>query len=209
MKKILSSVVMGLAFISMVGCSSVPKEPAKFVQLTDVQKIVKDGVVYSKKSYASGIPWNSEYVVTAKHVDFAKNSVFKAPGKIDLQFLKQNDSNVVKPQWRDRQPEEAITIIGLDKTGKTHTVSGKDLNVSTQDGNSINYITSAITVGGQSGGPVFGQDGKVIGMLVGISNGKNASGKMDSSLAGKGSEFSLYIPYAVIQEEWNTFQKNK
>ena len=203
MRKIFSLFAV-VASISLVGCAT---EPSKYVEFENTTKFAKNGNIYTKKDIASGIRWNNEYVVTAKHVTFAKDIVYKSYGELDLQFVKKSATNVVLPQWRERQAGEAVSIIGVSQSGKTQIATGKDLDVYTEEGNSINYITTAVTVGGQSGGPVFGHDGKVIGMLVGITNGKDASGKKTKALTNKGEEFSLYIPYSVIESEWNKFQK--
>lgn len=193
-----------VASLSLIGCAT---EPTKYVQFQNITKISKNGSIYTQKDMASGIRWNNDYVVTAKHVTFAKDIEYKSYGELDLQFVKNSGNNVILPQWRERQAGETVSIIGVSQSGKTQIATGKDLDVYTEEGNSINYITTAVTVGGQSGGPVFGYDGKVIGMLVGITNGKDASGKKTKALIDKGEEFSLYIPYSVIESEWNKFQK--
>jgi hypothetical protein len=193
-----------VASLSLVGCAT---EPSKYVEFENTTKFVKNGTIYTKKDMASGIRWNNDYVVTAKHVTFAKDIEYKSPGELDLQFVKNSGNNVILPQWRERQAGESVSIVGVNQSGKTKIVTGKDLDIYSEQGNSINYLTTAVTVGGQSGGPVFGHDGKVIGMLVAITNGKDADGNKDQALANKGEQFSLYIPYSVIEAEWNKFQK--
>lgn len=206
MRKIVSAFIFVLAF-SLVGCVSVPKEPAKFVEFEHSSKFVKNGTIYTKTDMASGVQWNKDYVVTAKHVSFADGIVYKSGGELDLQFVKKAVDNVIVPKWRDRKAGENVTIIGVSQSGKVKEAKGKDLDIYSEKGNSINYLTTAVTVGGQSGGPVFSDDGHVIGILVAITDGKDANGNLDPSLKGKGKEFSLYIPYEVIQKEWNKYQK--
>lgn len=196
-----------LFVLALVGCSSVHKEPSKYVEFQDSKTSIEGNQRITEKFFASGIQWNKDYVVTAKHASFIENSVYKAGGNTDVQFIKKSADNVLIPQWRNRVADESITVIGNSSTGKEKVVSGKDLNVSSGDDQSIVYVSSAPTVGGQSGAPVFGIDGKVIGMLVGSSNGINESGKMDSALNGKGKVFSIYIPYEVINKEWEKFNK--
>lgn len=158
--------------------------------------------------FGSGIQWNNDYVVTAKHVNFVEGSAYQCGEGCEVQFIKHK-AVVAVPAWREVVAEENMTFVGIDKTFKPRSGSGKDLDRVTKT-TSIQQVVAkmsmSITVGGMSGGPAYGDDGKVIGMLTGGVSGLKNDGTTDEGLAAKGNDFSVYLPYSVIQAEWNKFQ---
>ena len=60
------------------------------------------------------------------------------------------------------------------------------------------YASNAKVGEGQSGGPVVGEDGKVLGIIIGRTVLTSKSGEKFNS--------SVYIPYSVIKNEWEKFK---
>ena len=149
--------------------------------------------------HGSGAQWNADYVVTAKHVNFVENSAYLCKTGCDLQFVKRKSAGAV-PVWRDVVSLEKLTFVGIDKTDTLQNKSGVDLNIITKtDANSsINIrLVSTPTLGGMSGGPAYGKDGSVVGILTG-------GVSMDGA-----NEQAVMVPYEVIKAEWLKFQSTQ
>lgn len=184
-----------------------------YIKVESSYSYIENGHKVTMNKYGSGVRWNNEYIVTAKHVDFISGSVYKCSHNCDLQFVKK-EANGVIPQWRERIPSEDITIVGNSPGSKTIISKGNDLNLKyyvsntkvesapykKEEVNALVYASSAKVIQGQSGGPVFGHNGDVIGMVIGNTILTNVK-------TGQEFEVSLYIPYSIIEKEWLKFQK--
>lgn len=153
----------------------------------------------TQKGTASFTQWNEEYAVTASHVAWVNDVAFTCEAGCDLKFFKHKATGPVI-EWRNRVPNEEVVAVGLneDRIGQVRT--GKDINISVRlSDNSpyIYYTHSAKTQGGMSGGPVYGKDRKVIGMILGsttvVENGTTRYA-------------SVYMPYSLVQQQWAKFQ---
>lgn len=173
----------------------------------------KNNKTYVQHDYGSGVRWNKDYIVTAKHVSFVEGSIYQCSENCDLQFIKKSDNSKNIPEWREPITSENVVISGnhgygrlIDSKGKTFhqdffVNQGKVLNYleNERQKNSLVYATTAKVYPGQSGGPVTGEDNKVIGILIGetqVSDNKNRNFKV-----------SIFIPYHVIKQEWIVFNK--
>lgn len=186
-----------------------------YIKIESSYSYVENGRKFTMNEYGSGVRWNSEYIVTAKHVDFISGSVYKCSHNCDLQFVKKDSTDGI-PQWRERIPLEDVTIVGNSPGSKTIISKGNDLNLKyyvsntkvesapykKEEVNALVYASSAKVIQGQSGGPVFGHNGDVIGMVVGNTILTNVK-------TGQEFEVSLYVPYSIIEREWLKFQKRK
>lgn len=201
-----------IGLMLLVSCVASAEE--NYVKFEAIQTYEEGDRVLTEHDYGSGVRWNNDYVVTAKHVGFAQNSVYKCSENCDLQFVKRKVvGNGVVPEWRESVATEKVTIIGNSIGGKTVVSKGRDINryfyvasgkiesrpEKANQKNAIVYASTAEIVDGQSGGPVFSDDGKVVGMLIG-----------KTILTGKGGEkytVSVYVPYSVIKAEWEKYKK--
>ncbi len=153
----------------------------------------------TRNDFGSGVQWNEDYVVTAKHVSFADNSAYKCQEGCDIQFVKRKANDSI-PVWRDLVAGEVVTFIGIDQTSKIQVISGHDLNIQTHtSSNSTVFANLALTqtFGGMSGGPAYAYDGKVVGMLTGGSNLED------------GQPVTVYLSYEVVKAAWDKFQRTQ
>lgn len=163
--------------------------------------VSKDGQLFkeTKLDFGSGIRWNEDYIVTAKHVAFVENSVYKCKEGCDIQFVKSKNPKQ-SPVWRKHVAGEKITFLGIDQNSKLQAISGNDLNIETTTTTNtavIANLSSNKTFGGMSGGPAYATDGKVVGMLTGGATLEN------------GEPVTVYLSYEVIKSAWDNFQKTQ
>lgn len=202
-------ILVVVAALVIVGCAS--PSPYNYVRMEKTTSFTENGVRYTKADIGSAVQWNEDYVVTAKHVDYVDGIEYKCGEGCDLQFVKKKAKGPI-PQWRERVANENVTIVGTNMQKRVVVAKGKDLDIYTTSNKNTNtdvYLSTAVTEGGMSGGPVFGDDFKVVGILTGATNGTDVEGNKVPELVGKGDAFSIYIPYSTIQAEWNKFQSSK
>lgn len=205
----LKQILVVVAALVIVGCAS--PSPYNYVRMEKTTSFTENGVRYTKADIGSAVQWNEDYVVTAKHVDYVDGIEYKCDEGCDLQFVKKKAKGPI-PLWRERIANEEVTIVGTNMNKRVVVAKGKDLDIYSTSSSNMNtnvYVSTAITEGGMSGGPVFENDLKVVGILTGATNGIDVEGNKLPELVGKGDVFSLYIPYSTIQAEWDKFQAMK
>lgn len=150
----------------------------------------------------SFIQMNEHYAMTAKHISTLKHHDYECSTGCDLVFFKHEDKNFKPYQWRRPVINESVTQVGITRDGTSIVKKGVVTDVYTKPSNDSQFYrmsTTSNTVKGMSGGPVYGQDGKLIGMTIGTPEDKNYSDKVKS----------VFNPYEIIEMEWNIFQKSK
>lgn len=176
------------------------------VQVNQNGKMMKD----SHSQYGSGVQWNEDYVVTTKNVDFADGSVQPCIKACEIQFIKRKATAPV-PDWRSHVVNERITFVGIESESRFRAEFGMDLNVKTytetNTGTLLNVADNRI-VSGMSGGPAYGLDGKVVGILTGSMDITNLRNATHHNLTGRGDQLSVYLSYDDIQKEWEKFQQS-
>ena len=164
----------------------------------------------TQSQYGSGVQWNEDYVVTAKNVNFADGSVQPCVTACEIQFIKRKATAPV-PYWRSHVANERITFVGIESEARFRAEFGMDLNVKTytetNTGTLLNVADNQI-VNGMSGGPAYGLDGKVVGILTGSTETANLRNSTNRNLSGRGEHFSVYLSYEDVQKEWIKFQQS-
>jgi hypothetical protein len=148
---------------------------------------------------ASFTQWNEEYAVTAKHVEHLEGSVYICDYGCDLQFFKHKNTQQL-PSWRNALANEKLIFVGQNGEQQKMVSVGINMDNSvkdTQTGIYMGKLARVTVIPGMSGGPVYGMDGRLVGMSF-------ASVKKSLDNYGPNA-YSLYIPYEVIQKQWNIY----
>lgn len=174
--------------------------------------VIQNGktITDTQSHYGSGVQWNEDYVVTAKNVDFADGSVQPCLKDCEIQFIKRKATAPV-PDWRSHVANERITFVGIESEARFRAEFGMDLNVKTytetNTGTLLNVADNQI-VSSMSGGPAYGLDGKVVGILTGSTETANLRNSTNRNLSGRGEHLSVYLSYDDVQKEWEKFQQS-
>lgn len=174
--------------------------------------VIQNGqtVTDTQSRYGSGVQWNEDYVVTTKNVDFADGSVQPCIKDCEIQFIKRKATAPV-PDWRSHVVNERITFVGIESEARFRAEFGMDLNVKTYTESNTDMLVNVADnriVSGMSGGPAYGLDGKVVGILTGSMDITNLRNATHHNLSGRGEELSVYLSYDDIQKEWEKFQQS-
>ena len=240
MKKLVTFVILA----ALVGCANQQNSnEINFVRFAAEQKNVTETPKGNRVSYnhfmGSGVSWNEDYVVTAKHVvvnPLSGRTEYVCNNGCDLKFVRRKADGQV-PQWRERQKNEPLSAIGatieLNKINpqkvnrKVIVANGRDVDIATKtSANADNWVFLARMdiAHGMSGGPLYGIDKKVVGILTGTAMLRQYNGvlysengekvmdlgeKSDPSIEGKMVAYAIYIPYSMIKEQWQNFQAQK
>lgn len=172
----------------------------------------KDGqtIKESQSEYGSGVQWNEDYVVTAKNVKFVEGAVYQCVKGCDIQFVKRKATTPL-PDWRAHVPNERLTFVGIQSEADFRAEFGIDLNVKTYTESNTDVLVNVSDnriVNGMSGGPAYGLDGKVVGILIGSTDLMNLRNATNRNLSGRGNKLSVYLSYDDIQKEWEKFQQS-
>lgn len=152
----------------------------------------------------SAIQWNDDYAVTAKHIPFLWNIAHK--GKGDVVFFKHKSKRV--PEWRQYTAGEKLTAVGfspflVSMKGTGHAKASRVMLLSFND--NISYgIGDMPIVKGMSGGPVFGEDNRVVGINVAFLPESSYLKSNNPEITGS-DRVSVFLPYDEILKEWNIF----
>lgn len=154
---------------------------------------------------ASAIQWNEEYAVTAKHTPFLPDVVHEGLG--DVVFFKHKAAQV--PLWRDYVPGEAVTAVGFNSLmlpvqGKGHALAPL-VRLEGTKGSVFYSVHDGPIVKGMSGGPVFAEDGKVLGINIAFVSKDELQARNRMDLVNS-KRISVFMSFNEIDKEWRRFQ---
>lgn len=192
------------AMTLLSGCNGMP---TAYVSdpVYDQAFVVTSGAPLPMLLMATAIQWNEEYAVTAKHTPFLRNVVHEGLG--DVVFFKHKANKV--PQWRQFVPGESVTAVGFNSfmmpvQGKGHTLTSL-VRLSGTPGSVFYSVHDGPITKGMSGGPVFADDGNVVGMNVAYIAKDQIDARTRPDLADK-QRISVFMSYSEIDKEWRRFQ---
>jgi len=169
-------------------------------------KIITD----TQSQYGSGVQWNEDYVVTTKAVNFVNGSSQPCIKDCEIQFIKRKATAPV-PDWRSHVANERITFVGIESEARFRAEFGMDLNVKTYTETNTSTLLNVADnqiVNNMSGGPAYGLDGKVVGILTGSTETANLRNSTNRNLSARGERLSVYLSYEDVQKEWVKFQQS-
>lgn len=154
---------------------------------------------------ASAIQWNEDYAVTAKHTPFLPNIVHEGLG--DVVFFKHKATQV--PLWRQYVPGEAVTAVGFNSLmmpmqGKGHALPSL-VRLQGTKGSVFYGVHDGPIAKGMSGGPVFADDGKVLGINIAYLSRDEVQAHDRADLASS-EHISVFMSYSEIDKEWRRYQ---
>ncbi len=154
---------------------------------------------------ASAIQWNADYAVTAKHTPFLRNVVHEGLG--DVVFFKHKASEI--PHWRQYMPGETVTAVGYNSLmmpvqGKGHALSSL-VRLDGTPGSVFYSVHDGPITKGMSGGPVFADDGNVVGINIAIIPTSGIDAVRRPDLVGK-DRVSVFMSFSEIDKEWRRYQ---
>jgi len=167
--------------------------------------VVTSGAPLPLLLMASAIQWNEDYAVTAKHTPFLRNVVHEGLG--DVVFFKHKASEV--PHWRQYVPGESVTAVGFNSLmipvqGKGHALPSL-VRLEGTPGSVFYSLHDGPMVKGMSGGPVFADDGQVVGINIAFIPKNEIDARTRPDLANK-ERVSVFMSYSEIDKEWRRFQ---
>ncbi|MBK4999538.1 trypsin-like peptidase domain-containing protein [Pseudomonas sp. S31] len=192
------------AMMLLSGCNGMP---TTYVSdpVYDQAFVVTSGPPLPMLLMATAIQWNDDYAVTAKHTPFLRGVVHEGLG--DLVFFKHKARTV--PLWRQYVPGEQVTAVGFNSLmmpvqGKGHALSSL-VRLEGTPGSVFYSVHDGPMVKGMSGGPVFADDGKVVGINVAFIPTRGIDAQKRPDLAGR-ERVSVFMSYAEIDKEWRRYQ---
>ncbi|WP_236237374.1 trypsin-like peptidase domain-containing protein [Pseudomonas faucium] len=186
------------------GCNGMP---TAYVSdpVYDQAFVVTSGAPLPMLLMASAIQWNEDYAVTAKHTPFLRNVAHEGLG--DVVFFKHKATQV--PHWRQYVPGESVTAVGFNSLmmpvqGKGRTLDSL-VRLEGTPGSVFYSVHDGPMVKGMSGGPLFAEDGKVVGINVAFIPKDEIDNRNRPDLADK-ARVSVFMSYSEIDKEWRRFQ---
>lgn len=200
MKSLAASLAL-CAFLT--GCNGIPT-PFVSDQVYSQFFVINSGPPLPLMFQASAIQWNDDYAVSAKHTPFLWNVAHTGQG--DLVFFKHKSNTV--PQWRQHVGGETLTAAGLSTFLVPVKGTGRALGVRSRmeplTDKTLYSFTEAPVVKGMSGGPVFGEDAKVVGITIGYLAERYYKKASNQEIANS-KRLTVFLDYDEIRKEWNRF----
>ncbi|MBU4633460.1 S1C family serine protease [Pseudomonas chlororaphis] len=198
------SAVLGVALIALSGCNGTLSRVASDEMLPGYFPVNSIAYLFQ----ASAIQWNQHYAVSVAHIPLLTDVVYRCSTGCDLVFLR-HEADGALPIWRSAVVGETVKTVGksplLITVKGTGTHKASKARLGRTDDDTVYALNDAPVAQGMSGGPVYGRDGAVLGMTVGIFQ---AQSSLPSALKNN-QRLSAYLPYEIIQREWRLFTERQ
>lgn len=192
--------ILAILLVALAGCSGALTRKASDDLFPGYFSINSAGYIFR----GSAIQWNQHYAVSVSHIPMLLNVVHRCSTGCDLVFIRRESEGPL-PSWRPTVIGERVQAVG--ENVMLMTVQGLGTSKAPmvrldRPGDSTAYaLNDAPVVKGMSGGPVYGHDGAVVGMTIGIFRPQTS---LPPSISNSKS-LSVYVPYEIIQREWRLY----
>lgn len=208
--RLIAAASLIMAGLTLSGCNGFTTPMIPPQDNLNGRSIVFSGMPLPTFFVASAAQWNEDYAVTAAHTPFVKKVAHRCSTGCDLLFIKRKAKEPV-PEWRVAIPGEKVISAGSSSfyipvygTGKASDTRVRITNK--HEPNGLRAHSAAATVG-MSGGPLYGTDGSILGITVGMGKGITHTGEHGEHSIAHAPRVSLFVPYEDIKEEWEIFQR--
>lgn len=162
-----------------------------------------------QRSEATGVVWNSDYIVTVKHYPMLKKACISS--SFDLAFIKTPSLQSNIPKWTHAKTGDTIIMKGYIHNPQSnkpiyHSVDGKliysDFNYrGSYQYKAVETSSDNTLLIGMSGGPAFNSSGNIIGINIGFTNQSVKAFNFNPN-----KRYSIILPYSAIQKGWEEVQ---
>ncbi|AJR09946.1 serine protease [Photobacterium gaetbulicola] len=181
-----------LVSATLSGCVT-SNGPVQQTYQHSANEMVVIGVPMLLGGFGSAVPISNDYMITAKHV--AQLSwdldVIYHPA-CDLALIRRPSN--AQPIWGLIYPDQSVIHHGHSLVGTTVSGTGKYLqDVVDTNTDCLYSLSDAPVMSGMSGGPVFNEDGEIVGITVAIVNNPQ-----DLNNLRPAARYSQFIPSPLI-----------
>lgn len=200
---IIAAAMLGAS--SLAGCNGIPLPAGSDTPLTGFAKI-HSGFPLPYFYVGSAVQWNEHYAVTVAHMPWVAGTVHECSSGCDMKFFRREADGPV-PNWRKFHVGERVTSVGNSAFGITVVSQGVALIrpfINEDDGGFYSMHDGAVAKG-MSGGPVYGENGDVLGINTGFYS--TLLHPKDALESGNVKRMTVFVDYDTIQREWDMYVK--
>lgn len=196
-------ITLGVLSLLLSGCNGMPSP------ITTAESYLGYFNVHSSSPRAYqvqgvAVQWNQDIAVTVAHIPNLNNVVYSCSSGCDLVFFRHTAEGPL-PAWRNVEAGEAVTAVGSSPLSIDVKGEGVAKNTRVRLSDVSDPTPYAVHDGpimvGMSGGPVYGKDGAVVGITIGMhTDPPPRTGELSGT-----KRLSIFLPYDIVHREWRLY----